>query len=251
MSEHATDPQEVRCMACGETQGFAGWNVTCEHCGGSEWEEPESESTALVVVYPRGETPYQDFASEVVSLVDTANQLVVNNPADSKVATDHLGAIADRSRAIEAFRRELLAPVKQRTNDINEAVKEGLYNPLASADKYLRGLILRYNEEVRAETARLEEIERRKQELAALEDKPAPEPTPPPEQRPSVTRGATTQSSERMVTRYEVEDFGKLSDDYKVVDTGKLTRAVKAGGTSLTIPGVRIFQEPVLAIGRG
>lgn len=207
------------------------------------------ESTALVV-YPRGETPYQDFISEVVSLVDTANQLVVNNPADSKVATDHLGAIADRRKVIEAFRGELLKPLRQRTNDINEAVKE-LTGRLEPADKWLRGLILRYNDEVRTETARLEEIERRKQELAALEDKPAPEPTPPPEQRPSVTRGETTQSSERMVTKYEVEDFGKLSDDYKVVDTGKLTRAVKAGGTSLTIPGVRIFQEPVLAIGRG
>ena len=210
----------------------------------------EEEESTEVVVYPRGETAYRDFAQEVVSLVDTANQLVVNNPADAKVATDHLGAIADRSRAIEAFRRELLAPVKQRVDEINEAVKEGLYNPLAAADKWLRGLILRHNEEVRDAIAKQEDIVRMERELAEKKGEEPPEPTPQPAPAPALTRGEHTQSGERMVTKYEVEDFGKLSDDYKVVDTGKLTRAVKAGGTSLTIAGVRIWQEPVLAIGR-
>ncbi len=210
----------------------------------------DATGSTEVVVYPRGETAYRDFAHEVVSLVDTANQLLVNNPADSKVATDHLGAIADRRKAIEAFRNELLAPLREGTANINEAVKV-LTERLVVADKGLRDQILRYNEEVRAEVARLEEIERRKQELAALEGKSAPEPTPPPEQRPSLTKGEHTQSSERMVTKYEVVDFAALPDDYKMQDTGKLTRAVKAGGTSLTIAGVRIYQEPVLAIGRG
>ncbi len=214
----------------------------------SEDATKEEESTALVVVFPRGETPYRDFALEVVSLVDTSNQLVVNNKADSKVATDHLGAIKDRRVAIEAFRVELLTPHREATVAINEAIKE-ICEPLDGAKKWLDSLVLRYNAGVRAETARLEDIERRKQELAALEGKPAPAPAPLPAQPQAVTRGEHTNSNERMITKYEVMDFTLLPDEYKTVDVGKLTRAVKAGGMTLAIAGVRIYQEPILATG--
>ena len=215
----------------------------------SEDATEEQESTALVIIYPRGETAYRDFALEVVSLVDTADQIVVNNPADSKVATDHLGAIADRKKVIEAFRTELLVPLRLRTTLINEAVKE-LTDRLVAADQYLRGRVLAYNADVRAEVARKEDIIRKEKELAALKDEPAPEPVPTPAPAPALTRGEHTQSGERMVTKYEVVDFAALSDDYKLQDTGKLTKAVKAGGMAISIPGVRIFQEAVLAIGR-
>ncbi len=208
----------------------------------------EEGSTALVVVYPRGETPYRDFISEVVSLVDTSNQLVVNNKADSKVATDCLGALKDRRMAIQAFKVDLLAPLRQRTSDINDAMKE-LLDPLEGAKKFVDGLILAFNEAEREKVRQAEEIERRKQELAELEGKPAPAPTPLPAQPQAVTRGEHTQSGERMITKYEVVDFAALPDDYKMQDTGKLTKAIKAGGMSLTIPGVRIFQERILATG--
>ena len=38
-----SDPEEVQCVACGTVQGFAGWDVACEECGGAEWEPHETE----------------------------------------------------------------------------------------------------------------------------------------------------------------------------------------------------------------
>ena len=35
------DPDEVVCVMCGEVQGFAGWDVSCESCGAVEWEETD------------------------------------------------------------------------------------------------------------------------------------------------------------------------------------------------------------------
>ncbi len=216
----------------------------------SEDATEEEESTALVVVFPRGELSYQGMVVEVDALIAKAGTLVVTTATEAKVATDHLGAIDERHKFIESSRNEYLAPLRQHTADINEAMKE-LTVPLGEADKALRDRILAFNAEQRAEVAIKEEIARKERELAALKDEPEPEPAPAPEPARTFAQGNHTQSSERMVTKYEVVDFAALPDDYKIQDTGKLTKAVKAGGTAITIPGVRIWQEPVLAIGRG
>ncbi|KKL63232.1 hypothetical protein LCGC14_2177190, partial [marine sediment metagenome] len=135
-----------------------------------------------------------------------------------------------------------------RNTDINDALKE-LLDPLDATKKFLDGLILAFNEAERQKVRQAEDIERKRRELAELEGKPAPAPTPLPAQPQAVTRGEHTQSSERMITKYEVMDFTLLPDEYKTVDVGKLTRAVKAGGMTLAIAGVRIYQEPILATG--
>ena len=215
-------------------------------------EEEEStevtESKELIVVYPRGETPYRDFLLEVLDLVNGSTAIVVTNNAESKVATDYLGAVKDRRVAIWAFKADLLAPLRQRNTDINDALKE-LLDPLDTTKKFLDGLILAFNEAERQKVRQAEDIERKRRELAELEGKPAPAPTPLPAQPQAVTRGEHTQSGERLITKYKVVDFAALPDDFKMQDTGKLTKAIKAGGMSLTIPGVRIFQERILATG--
>lgn len=208
----------------------------------------EQESTALVVVYPRAETPYRDFAVEVGELVATAVGLTVTDRPGSKLATDHLGALKDRRVAIEAFKRELLGPLKQRTTDINEAMNE-LLEPLGNAKKFVDGLILAFNEAERQKVRQVEDIARKERELAELKDEPAPDPTPLPAQPQAVTRGEHTNSNERILTKYEVVDFAALPDTYKKLDAGALTSAVKAGGMTISIPGVHIYQERILATG--
>ncbi len=210
----------------------------------------DTEESIAIIVFPRAETPYRDFAVEVGELVATAVGLTVSDKADAKVATDHLGAVKDRRVAIEAFKKELLSPLRQRTTDINDAMKE-LLEPLEGAKKFVDGLILAFNEAEREKVRQAEDIERRKQELAALEGQEPPKPAPQPPQPQAVTRGEHTVSNERWITKYEVVNFAAVPDDWKVLDVGKVTRAVKAGGTTLEIAGIRIFQEPILATGRG
>ena len=210
----------------------------------------DTKGSTAIIVYPRGETPYRDFLLEVIDLVNGSTAIVVNNKADSKVATDYLGALKDRRMAIQAFKSDLLSPLRQRTTDINDAMKE-LLEPLEAAKKFVDGLILAFNEAEREKVRQAEDIERRKQELAALEGKPAPEPAPQPPQPQALTQGEHTQSGERWLTKYELIDFSLVPDEWKVLDIGKVTRAVKAGGTTLEIPGIRIFKEPIIAIGRG
>ena len=156
------------------------------------------ESTELIV-FPRGETPYQDFVISARGLVEIARRFDhINSKADAKLVTDHLGAISDLKKALMAFKSDLLAPLKKSTGDVNDAINEVL-ELLVGADKWLRDLVLHFNEEEREKVRQAEDIQRKEAELAALkgeEHKPAPIIAP----AKSTVMGEHTQSSERMIT---------------------------------------------------
>ncbi len=212
--------------------------------------EQGMNTTAVVTVNPRGDLKYQTLQREVSELGELAVGLTVASTADVKVATDNLGAIADRKRFIDGSRKDYLGPIQQHIGDINAAFK-ALTEPLEEANAILRGKIGMFHQVAREEADRLAEIARMEANLAAAKGEPAPEATPVAPEPPAVTRGEHTQSGERWITKYEVVDFAAIDDQWKKLDDTKVGQAVRASKGSLTIPGIRIFQEPVVAIGKG
>lgn len=185
-------------------------------------------------------------------LLVVATNAIVTTPEQAKSATEYLGTIAHLKRALEGRKRDLLEPFKSEQVLITDAFKV-LMDPVLQADQLFRSKVLGYQTEEqrkRAEADRVAQLEREAEAArAALEGTPPPA-TPVPQQAPLKTNIETEAGAvaQKMITKYEVTDFAALPDEYKVADVGKLTKAVKAGGMSISIPGVRIFQEPILQV---
>ncbi|GAI94168.1 unnamed protein product, partial [marine sediment metagenome] len=48
--------------------------------------------------------------------------------------------------------------------------------------------------------------------------------------------------------KWEVVDFALVPDSYKMINSGVLTPVVKASKGKIEIPGIRIFNEPIIAV---
>ena len=51
---------------------------------------------------------------------------------------------------------------------------------------------------------------------------------------------------QRMIRKWEVIDAAQVPEEYKILDSAKITKVVKAGIPS--IPGIRIYEEPILTV---
>jgi hypothetical protein len=212
--------------------------------------EQGMNTTAVVNVNPREDVKYRGLLKDVGILLLVAEDLVVATTTDVKIATDNLGAIADRKKFIEGSLAEYVGPIQQHIDDIKAAFK-ALTEPLAQARLILRDKIGAFHQAERDEADRLAEIARMEQQLAAAKGEPTPEATPVAPEPPAVTRGEHTQSSERLIWKYEVVDFTALDDKYKVANDSLLGQVVRGSKGTVSIPGIRIFQEPIVAIGKG
>ena len=163
---------------------------------------------------------------------------------------------AEVRRAAEARRKDLKAPVLERGRQIDAAFKE-LLSPVSAAENALKAQIGAYQAEQRRKA---EEERRRQEELArrrqAAEDKRAAEQERVPVQhRPAVVpepeRTARSESgakaSVRMIRRHEVVSAWELPAEYLMPDEKKIAAAVREGKD---IPGVRVWEEPSVAVGR-
>jgi len=64
-----------------------------------------------------------------------------------------------------------------------------------------------------------------------------------PEAIRAILTGTGT-ASIRKIKKYEVTDFSKLPDEYKMIDAGKITAAIRSG--KLEIPGLRIYEDTIV-----
>lgn len=209
------------------------------------------QDTALVKVNPLADPAIVSLHTQAIRFIDAAAQLVIASDAEVTSATGDLSLISHLKRAIEDKRKEYTQPLNNHLKDINDAFKT-FTEPITDADKLVRRKILDYRAELDRQHREAEEIERLKQEAAereaALTGQPLiqPEPTSaipaPPDQyhAQNGTLGKVT------IRKWELEDFSKVPDEYKTIDTVTIGKVVRAGIPS--IPGIRIWQEDTLRI---
>lgn len=212
--------------------------------------EVNEQTTAVIDIRPDLDQGIAALKGSIGSLLDYVKALSVDSQEDVTKATEELTIIANLKKELTATQREWTRPIVAYRDSILGVFKS-VEAPLLEADQLLRGKVLAYQAQVRKDAEEAERIrvleEQVARDKAALNGTPAVAveavavPTPQP-----TTKGELGDSGQVMITKYRVEDFGKLPDKYKLPNDTLIGKLVRAGETD--IPGVLIWKELTLAI---
>ncbi len=220
-----------------------------------------------------------EIRTRVDLLTVRVGELNVIDPESAAAGTSILGVILERKKRVEAMRTSLVKPLNDHVGFINDGFRP-LGGELARLEGITKKKILDYQAEreqrareehrrkveaarLKAEaeaeearkTAEAEAIEagfteEESTELAEMEAEAvkneAPVVLPPAPVKTIET--ANAKSTVRKIWAFEVEAFEKVPSDYLVLSSQAVTRAIRDGVRE--IPGLRIFQRPILSGGR-
>jgi len=207
------------------------------------------ETTALVQINPESDLSYVSLKAEIGNICKYALTLKVRNADEAGSATNDLKIMSGLKKSLEAKRREYVTPLQDHVKAINDVFKQ-LSEPLADADLLTRKQIKGYFDEQDRVRKEAEELVRKSQELAsklgemAREGKETPdveltEVIIPDEQKH--IRADIGTAGKTKIRKWEEKDFALVPDEYKMLDSSKIGKVVRAGIPS--IPGIRIWEE--------
>jgi len=209
--------------------------------------------TALVKIAPSKDEAVIAFYEEAIRLQEYAVARVIATVEDLKPATDDLSIIAGVKKGMEEKRKEYVKPLQNHVQEINDAFKT-LMQPIEEADRITRVKMLDFTKEQERIRSEQEEINRKRQEAAEAEMRLKGELSESvnlvevvPEAPKSVSTDMGT-AGQRENWKWEVVDFALLPDEYKVVDSSLLTAVAKKHHDQKPVPGVRFYNEPIIAV---
>jgi len=212
-----------------------------------------TEKVNLALVKPGADTGVMAFYNQAVSLRDYARVRVITCNDDLKPANDDLIIIRKVKKAMEEKRKQYLKPFQDHVKETNEAYKS-LMEPIEEADKLTANKMLAFDVEQKRKIREAEAIESEKMELARREAELKGgeitvdlTPVQKPEAVPEHVRTDMGMTGQRDSWKWEVTDIGQVPREYLMVNAGMLTPIVKASKGKLTIPGIRIYNEPIIA----
>ena len=209
--------------------------------------------TAIMQIKPEEDIEVQNFYEQALKLAEYAKQRVITTVDDLKPATDDLSIIRKIKKALEEKRKEYLKPFQEHVQEINDAFKK-LMEPILAADKIMADKMLAFDAEQKRIRQEQEEINRMRMEAAQKEMELKGEITEPVslvEVLPEAPKRVSTDmgiAGQRDNWKWEVMDFALVPDDYKMINAGVLTPIVKASKGKISIPGIRIFNEPIIMV---
>jgi hypothetical protein len=207
--------------------------------------------TALVK--PQENTEVIAFYNQALSLQEYAEKRVIVTAEDLKPATDDLSIIAKVKKALEGKRKEYVVPLQDQVKEVNDAFKT-LMEPIEIADRTTRDKILAFGQEQERIRQEQERINALKIEVAEKEMKLNGELSESVNLvevvpgAPTTVRTDMGMQGQRDNWKYEVVDFAQLPDEYKVPDTAMLNTIAKKHHDLKQIPGVRFYNEPIIAV---
>jgi len=213
--------------------------------------EHEVAITALIRIGPEHDPAVLALAQEARKLREYAAVRVIATDADLKPATEDLSIIAKVKKALAEKKADYLKPIKTHIDAVNAAFTS-IIAPLDEADIITREKVKDYRVAVEKRRLEAEEINRRKQELARREAAfngtgeitidTTPVEAPAPVSRVVTDLGT---ASTMKIKKWELVDFKAVPDEFKMLDSGKVTKLVKAGGT---IPGIRVYEDESIRV---
>ncbi len=207
--------------------------------------------TALVKIKPETDILVNQFYKEALKAKEYAEARVITMADDLKPATDDLSLIAKLKKAMEGKRKEYVSPLQDHVKAVNDTFKT-LMEPIETADTVTRNKILAFQlkqklireEQEKINALRLEAAKKEMELKGELTDSVnLVEVSPEAPKRVSTEMGSIGQRDHWV---FEVTDFELLPTEYKMVDAAKLGKVVRAG--LHIIPGVKITNEPILAV---
>ena len=208
---------------------------------------------SLVLVKPEANAEIMSFYNQALSLREFAEARVIISNDDLKPANDDLIIIRKVKKAMEERRKEYLKPFQDHIKETNDAYKV-LMGPIEEADKITASKMLAFDAEQKRKIREVEAIEaeklalaRREAELKGGEITIDLTPIEKPEAVPDRVRSEMGSSGQRDNWKWEVTDINQVPREYLMINAGMLTPIVKASKGKITITGIRIYNEPIIA----
>ena len=182
----------------------------------------------------------QVLENQVSPLIVQADSYKIDSVEAVDKASNFMLKVRDTERGIEAKRLEFTKPLNQSLKAINDTFKS-LKQPLEGARNILTRKIIEWKT---AETRKLEAEEARRRKIQeAHAEKGHETKAPVVLERPENKIGNT---QTRKVWTFEVVDFSKMPDEYKMLNNVAVNQAIRDGVRE--IKGVKISQEERLSI---
>ena len=182
----------------------------------------------------------QILEKKVSPMVKVSEDYKIETVEDVDRASTILKGLRDTERTIENKRKEFTQPLNQSLKAINDSFKK-ITEPLVIARTVLTQRVVDWKI---AEREKLEKEEARRRKIQEAHEAKGHEiKAPVVLERPEAKIGNT---QTRKVWTFELTDFGKLPDDYKIVDMPKVRADIRNGVRDIS--GLRIYQEEKLSI---
>ena len=208
---------------------------------------------SLVLIKPEDDTQIQTFYNEAVKARDYAVARVITTVEDLTPATDDLSLIAKLKKAMEEKRKEYVKPLQDHVKAINDTFKT-LMEPIEVADTITREKILAFQlkqklireEQERINALRLEAAKKEMELKGELTESVNLVEVLPELAKRTVTDMGTAGMRDNW--KWEVIDLKAVPFDYLMINAAVLTPIVKASKGRIQITGIRIFNEPIIAV---
>ena len=184
------------------------------------------------------ELAVRNLFQEGVKLFNFAQARIISTNEDLKPATDDLAIIKKTKTALEEYMNNYIGPIQDHLKQVRTVFVE-LLAPFDEADQLTRDKVKKFRE-----------LEQKKLALAREEAaaQGGEHTTELQEPVPDHTRTALGTQGFQKVHKWEVTDFAQVPDQYKVIDSGKVTGVVKGSKGTIEIPGIRIWTDEVVRI---
>ena len=205
-----------------------------------------------VALRPGEDIEARNHYEEALRLLEYAERRVITSLEDNKAASDDLTIISRLKKTMEAKKREYLDPLRDQAEAIRETYST-LMDPILAAEKLTKDKMLVYGAQQRRIRDAQEEINRKRLEAAQEEMELKGELSEsvnlveviPDAPKTIKTFMGTSGTKENW--KWEVIDFALVPDEYKMINPAILTPAAKSYKNTRTIPGIRIYNDPIIA----
>ncbi len=219
--------------------------------GGRDKMIADATSSTALALRPGEDIEVHNYFLEAMKLLDYAEHRAIKTLDDAQTATDDLSIISRLKKAMEAKRKEKLAPHEAQVKAIRDTYTY-LMTPVLEAERITKSKQVAFLQEQERVKREQEEINRKRMEAAQAEMKLKGELTE------SVNLIEVTEAPSRinadlgvsgMVDHWKVEvtDMSLLPNEYKIPDMVMLNSIAKKYHDQKKIAGVRFYNEPYLA----
>ena len=209
--------------------------------------------SALVITNPREDLAIMALYDEANKLLEYAKVRTIATLDDVKTATNDLSLIGKLRKAMEAKRKDYLLPFQEHVKEVNDTYKL-LMAPVEMADEVTRSKVTNFSREQERIKAEQEKINALRMEAAqkeaALNNGEIKESIVLVDVIQPVTKviADLASSGVRANWTYEITDFAALPNEYKLPNGAALNATAKSVKDSRAIPGLRIYNDPTLAV---
>lgn len=186
---------------------------------------------------------------EIVKLSNYAIDRVIKSDADLTPIGDDLILVSKLKKALKEKQSEYVNPIKLHLDKVQFVFKY-LLTCLDDIEKTNKAKITTYTDAQKARAAKAERLNREAEELArkqaefnggAFTVDTTPIEAPAPVKKVSTMSGSF--SEVKAPNTWELEDFDKVPNQYKILDTVRINQLVRAGGS---IPGIKIITHTTI-----